>query len=127
MIKKLKNIFKSSSPKSSFDAMTDLYDSHPRKKSFDKFKDVILKHIDNRDNLTTDELFESHPDKSFLLMWVFRMCEELLEIMDNDSVTIDDIISLDTYCGGHIDYVKKFALRLSELESNVPKSRIYDL
>lgn len=124
MINKIKNIFK---PKEKFNPLTDIDDWHPRKGSYDKFKNVILKHINNRDNLTADEYCEMHPDRDFVQMWVFRMCEELVEVMDNDEVTVDDVIKLDTYCSGHIDYLKKFALRLSELESNEPKSQIYDL
>ena len=128
MIEKITNLFKTKRNSSQkFDPLTDIGDWHPQKESYDKFKRVILKHIDNRDKLTTDEYCEMHPDRDFVQMWVFRMCEELIEVMDNDEVTIDDVIKLDTYCGGHIDYLKKFALRLSDLESNEPKSQIYDL
>lgn len=126
MINQLKNIFqKKTKSKHNIDPMFDLPDWHQLKEPFDKFKNIICKHLDKRDNMSSEELRENHPEHELTEMWVYKMCEEIHKTMENDKIEITDIMFCDTWCSGHVDYLKKFALRLAELEAEVPMNQIY--
>ena len=71
-----------------------------------------------RRNLRTAvEPYGKHPT-SGRPNYVHRMCEDLFAFCHQhgaSSVSLEDILRIDTLCSGHCDYFSKFALRVTEL------------
>lgn len=97
----------------------DLVPDHELKPRFEIFMKLIEDFLEKRSTIYKDNVMDTvNHNNNNILTYVYDMCESIQKEFRGD-ITLDEIISLDSQCAGHVDYCYKFALRLAELESEI--------